>query len=232
MKVSAFRNKAAELKSRKHVDADELEWYIPAAILVEELQRTLNVINQFLQSPINLDVKQASQLLSKKRRRRRRRSPSPGSDDDASVDEPRREKRKEKKKKEKEIYKSAQFIEDSDVEYGDMEAFLEKEKVARERATLAAEAAGTDRPATMKPTGTKKRRRTVANGTSKPKKRPSKHRSPNSDDEGEGEVEIVEKSLASPLPMPRPRPKPRLRKKNDAPESEVHVDGGLDTPLD
>jgi len=107
-----------------------------------------------------------------------------------------------------------------------MEAFLEKEKVARERATLAAEAAGTDRPVTMKPTGTKKRRRNVANGTSKPKKRPSKHRSPDSDDEGEDDVEIVE--ISQNPPMPRPRPKPRLRKKNDAPEFEVHVDGGLD----
>jgi replication fork protection complex subunit Tof1/Swi1 len=219
-----------------------LEWYIPAAILVEELQRTLSVINQFLQAPINLDGKQASQLLSKKRRRRRRRSPSSGSEDDASSpDEPRR-KRKEKKKKEKEVYKSAQFIEDSDVEYGDMQAFLEKEKAARERAILAAEAAGTGRPATMKPTGTKKRRRNAAKGSSKIKERPTKHRSPKSDDEGgiegDSEVEVVEKdanaeSRAS-IPRPRPRPKPRLRKKDDASErssilvsgsSEAHADG-------
>jgi replication fork protection complex subunit Tof1/Swi1 len=237
MKVSMHSERDVEIKSRNHVDADELEWYIPAAILVEELQRTLNVINQFLQAPINLDGKEASQLLSKKRRRRRRRSPSPASDDDAtSADEPRRKKRKEKKKKEKEMYKSAQFIEDSDVEYGDMEAFLEKEKAARERAILAAEAAGTDRPATMKPTGTKKRRRNVANRVSKPKTRPAKHRSPNSDDEGEeekqdNEVQIIETSRkSSPLPRPRPRPKPRLRKKNGASESEAHADGGVIIP--
>jgi replication fork protection complex subunit Tof1/Swi1 len=108
--------------------------------------------------------------LSKKRRRRRRRSPSPTSDDGAtSEDEPRRKEKKEKKekkKKEKEIYKSAQFIEDSDVEYGDMEAFLEREKATRNRTKLVAETAGIDRVATMKPRGTKKRRQNIAAGAS------------------------------------------------------------------
>lgn len=177
--------------SRKHVDTDELEWYIPAAILVEDLQRTLNVINQFLHTPIDLEGKKASQLFSKKRRRRRRRSPSPESDADGmSGDEVMRKKRKEKKKKEKETYKSAQFIEDSDAEYGDMESFLEKEKAARERAVLAAAASGTDRPATMKPTGTKKRRRNPG----KTKEPPSKRRSSNSDDEEPHVGEVLDDS--------------------------------------
>ena len=119
-----------------------------------------------------------------------------------------------------------------------MEAFLEKEKEARKRADLAAKAAGTDRPATMKPTGTKKRRRNVATGSSKPKQRLTKQHSPNSDGKGEhhdAEVEIIEnsqKSLVSPVPRPRPRPKPRLRKKNDASESEAQADGGLDNSID
>ena len=126
-------------------------------MLPADLQSYLNVINQFLENPIDLEGKKASQLLSKKRRRRRRR-PSPSPDPDASEsegEEPR--KRKEKKKKEKQQYKSAQFIEDSDAEMEDMETFLEKEKALRERTALLA--ASTGHVATMRPTGTKKRRK-------------------------------------------------------------------------
>ncbi len=140
-------------------DADELEWYVPAAILPEELQRSLNVINQILENPLDLGGKKASQLLTKKSsRRRRRRSPSVEgdaqlSDSDGEV----HKKRKERKKKEKEVYKSAQFIEDSDVEYSiDDEAFWKKEKALREKtALLAAEGKST----TMRETGTKKRKK-------------------------------------------------------------------------
>ena len=106
MTVSVHTWRSVQSSSRERVDADELEWYIPAAILVEELQRTLNVINQFLHTPIDLEGKKASQLFSKKRRRRRRRSPSPESDADGTSGEVMRKNRKEKKKKEKETYKS------------------------------------------------------------------------------------------------------------------------------
>ena len=150
-----------------------------------------------------------------------------------SADGPRR-KKNEKKKKETEIYKSAQFIEDSDAEYGDMETFLEKEKAIRTRA----EAAGTG-SATMKPTGTKKRRRNAVKGSSKLKKRPAEHYSPDLDDEqdhADREVEVVETEYdAESLVPPRLRPKPRLRKKDDASvqgfdsTSETHVDEALDT---
>jgi replication fork protection complex subunit Tof1/Swi1 len=62
--------------------------------------------------------------------------------------------------KEAEQYKSLQFIEDSDAEYGDMDTFLEKEKERRLRAQeAAASAEGGSRPTNMKATGTKKRRR-------------------------------------------------------------------------
>ena len=194
---------------------------------MEELQRILNVINQFLVTPLDLVGKKAAQLLSKKRRRRRRRSPSPDSDEGAlSADEPKLKKRKEKKKKEKETYKSAQFIQDSDEEYGDMDAFLEKEKAARERAILAAASAGDGtRLATMKPTGTKKRRKKGANESNKLKKREKgKEASPASGDparisherrEQESDVEVVEPSgdqgnaqIPKPRPLPRPIPKP------------------------
>ncbi|KAG6810302.1 hypothetical protein H0H92_012503 [Tricholoma furcatifolium] len=162
-------------------EADEMEWYVPAAITPSDLQSTLTVINQFLVTPFDLEGKNASELLAKKRRRRRRaRRPSPSmghgdsdadGDDDNDEDEPGRRKRKEKKKKEKELYKSAQFIEDSDEEYGDIEAFLEKEKALRAKTQAAATAGDGDtgiasRP-NMKSRGTKKRRRKTGDDSRK-----------------------------------------------------------------
>ena len=212
-------------------DADELEWYVPSGIAISELQRIHNVIKQFLEAPIGLDGKKASQLLSKKRRRRRRRSPSPVSDDDAvlSGDEPRR--RKEKKKKEKEQYKSAQFIEDSDEEYGDMDAFLEKEKAQREKTSLAAASAGA-RPPTMKATGTKKRRRKAeGKKASKSKKSNEDDRSPTSGNSRSpayrdmvnsdgSDVETAEIERSAPMPRPRPRPLTKRRPSSPPPSSE------------
>ena len=144
------------------IDADEdeeLEWYIPQAILPSELQQSYNVIGQFLETPFDLDGKKVSELFRKKRaRRRRRRSPSNSGDEAELSDEPKRKRKK--KEKEQAQYKSAQFIQDSDEEYGDMEAFLEKERLLREKAVLAAAASGdTNRPIGMKSTGTKKRKR-------------------------------------------------------------------------
>ncbi|TFY75534.1 hypothetical protein EWM64_g8480, partial [Hericium alpestre] len=46
-------------------DADELEWYIPAGILLADLQRGLSVITQFQATPLDLNGKRAQQLLSK-----------------------------------------------------------------------------------------------------------------------------------------------------------------------
>ena len=88
---------------KTNTDAEELEWFVPAAILPTSLQRSLNVINQFLATPIDLNGTTPQSLLQKKRRRRtrRRRSPTPseaeasGSDSDA----PRRKKKREKKRK-------------------------------------------------------------------------------------------------------------------------------------
>jgi len=122
------------------------------------------VINQFLQTPLDLGGKKAKELLSKKARRRRRARRSPStSDSDTDKDEPVQKKKREKKQKEKETYKSAQFIEDSDEEYGDMDAFLEKEKQLREKTSAKAAAEG-GAIGTMKATGTKKRRKKMARG--------------------------------------------------------------------
>lgn len=216
-----------------------MEWYVPSGIAVAELQRTLNVINQFLETPFELDGKKAIELLSKKRRRRRR-SPSPDSDSDndavLSGDQPRMKKRSEKKKKEKEIYKSAQFIQDSDEEYGDMDAFLEKEKIQREKANTAVTTAGASRLPTMKATGTKKRRTKNGEKGSKSKKQksttaPARLGDQTSDvdvermHDSDGDVEIVEDShipangiiLDQPSKQPRPRPRPRPRPKGSVP---------------
>ena len=65
-------------------DADELQWYIPASIRPSELQDCLTVINQFLENPLDLGGKKATQMLSRKARRRKRRAVS---DDEEDEDE-------------------------------------------------------------------------------------------------------------------------------------------------
>ncbi|KZT08354.1 timeless-domain-containing protein [Laetiporus sulphureus 93-53] len=208
-------------------DADELEWYIPAAILPSELQRSLNVIRQFLEKPLDLGGKKASQLFTKKTRRRRRHSPLPDANDDQSDDVAPRRQRKEKKAKEKQQYKSAQFIEDSDAEYGDMESFLEKEKMLREKTALAASASG--HVATMRRNGTKKR--VKKNAGDEPSKRRRKRRTKvagesemmqvqnDADESDESELNVFGSPKKSPSPLdssshqartPRPRPRPRF----------------------
>ncbi|KAJ6588221.1 timeless protein-domain-containing protein [Mycena capillaripes] len=214
-------------------DASELEWFVGADVPPADLQRTLKVIDQFLATPINLDGKKASELLTKTRRTRRARSPSPDSDGEASdeaenSDSDAPKKRKKRKEKEKERpkqpeFKSAQFIEDSDGEYGDIDAFLEKEKEMRERAAL--EAAETGKNPTMKPTGTKKRRKKDAPAGEATAKRKKKRRSTSIPAAGNGDIEseadvfgsrpvgaAPEESTSA--PRPRPRPKPRYRPKN------------------
>ncbi|KAG5637662.1 hypothetical protein H0H81_003683 [Sphagnurus paluster] len=213
--------------------ADEFEWYVPAAITPSDLNSTLVVINQFLETPIDLDGKKAAELLGKKRRRRRRlRSPSPDSDgsDAANEDEPKRREKKEKKIKEKDQYKSAQFIEDSDEEYGDIEAFLEKEKAMRERTERSATASGGARIATMKAHGTKKRRRKTGSNSGSKKRRgeqPSiatEHNTTDGDSSGDQHI-TVDKPLHDPSPPP-PRPQPRpLAKRTEATLKPPSSDG-------
>ncbi|TFK32404.1 timeless protein-domain-containing protein [Crucibulum laeve] len=212
-------------------DADEFEWYVPASITPLNLQEILTVITQFLENPLDLDGKKASELLSKKRRRRRRRAPSLSDDEGIiSGDEPKR--KKEKKLKEKELYKSAQFIEDSDEEYGDIEAFLEKEKAMRLRMEQGAATGGGARPIFMKAAGTKKRRRKDDDNGSKKKKRKGDQSSPTADDVASRHNSADENQLsddsdldvfgsrqtnhpltAAPNPPPRPKPRPIAKKK-------------------
>jgi len=195
-------------------DTDELEWYIPAGINLPDLQLPLAVIEQFEKSPLDLNGKRASQLLQKRRRRRRRRRQPSNSDSDSEggnnsdSDAP----RKGKSARERETYKSAQFIEDSEGEYErDIDAFFAREAELRKRTALSAAsvlvadasaAAAADGQqeqwhrhlGTMRATGTKKRRRAQpARGTSAaPRARAAKRRAvvslsgtPGMDGEGE-----------------------------------------------
>lgn len=182
----------------------------------------MTVINQFLENPLDLGDKKAEQLLQKKRRRRRRRrEPSPMDDGTIPFDE--QKKKKEKKQKEIKIYKSAQFIVDSDDDAEAMEAFFAKEKALRERTALAALASGKDN-ATMKPTGTKKRRkRNAEDGGKRKRKKESvkdveEHalsRDPSPVVEDADSDENPFDPFASPkgptenIPRVRPRPRPR-----------------------
>ncbi|KAI0787003.1 timeless protein-domain-containing protein [Abortiporus biennis] len=230
-------------------DADELEWYIPAAILPPELQRCLNVINQYLDTPFILpDGKKATSLLQKKRRRRRRRrSPSlVNSNALSDGEEPVKKKKKEKKKKEEKKYKSAQFIVDSDEEFGnddDQKAFFEKEKKLREKTALAAISSGNgDGGGNMRSSGTKKRTRKGAKKDGGRKKRKV-----GTDGDGDGDDDAVgenndnrdvsegsdedngfnpfaaEKTHSpspDPPPKPKPHPKPRRKVTQSEPPSE------------
>ncbi|KAG6865098.1 hypothetical protein C0991_005153 [Blastosporella zonata] len=209
-------------------DVDEPQWYVPKDIAPADLRSTLTVINQFLATPIDLEGKKAAELFGKKRRRRRRPSPPSESGDDAVLDddEPKR-KRKEKKKKEKEIYKSAQFIEDSDEEYGDIEAFLEKEKGMRERAQQVAASLGGVQIGTMKSHGTKKRRRKTGNDSQNKKRKGDQPtdatEQANSDgdtaEESEHNMGVTEE-LGDSSPSPRPKPRPLNKRTPISPDVE------------
>lgn len=194
-------------------DADELEWYIPAGINLPDLQLPLTVIEQFEKSPLDLNGKRASQLLQKRRgrrRHRRRRQPSSSdSDSEGGNSDPDAPRKAARKARERETYKSAQFIEDSEEEYGrDIDAFFAREAELRKRTALSASAAAAAEGqqgqeeerrhrhlGTMRATGTKKRRRAQqpARGTSvAPRARAAKRRAvvslsgtPGKDGEGE-----------------------------------------------
>jgi len=137
--------------------SDESQWYIPAGINLSDLQRSLTVIEQFEKTPLDLEGKRAAQLLHKKRQSRGRRRRREAKDDDEDDDG--QKHKVARKAREREKYMSAQFIEDSDEEYGrDIEEFFAREAAVRERTALAA-IDSVSHIGTMRPTGTKKRRR-------------------------------------------------------------------------
>ena len=196
------------------LDLDETQWMVPAKLMPFDMQSHLNVINQFIESPMDLEGKKASELLKKKPRKRRPRRVEVDENDEPL-------KKKERKKKEEQKYKSAAMIEDSDADEDEWAAFFEREKKLAEKTALAA-ASGTS--GTMRATGTKKRRR------KEEKKRRDSEENATSGSEAEksGSDSDEEPStkqtpqrvgipshLKKPTPpepaRPRPRPRKRLR---------------------
>ncbi|KAI9507117.1 timeless-domain-containing protein [Russula earlei] len=163
-------------------DADELEWYIPAGIEPSDLQLSLAVIERFEKAPLELNGRRASQLLCKKRRRGRRRrrrrtgSTSPGSEGESGGEGDDVPGNARKKARERETYKSAQFIEDSEEEYGrDIDEFFAREAELRRRTALAA-ASENSKTGTMRQRGTRKRGRAHPPLGSTAKERAAKRR--------------------------------------------------------
>ncbi|CAK5278316.1 unnamed protein product [Mycena citricolor] len=216
-------------------DVTEWEWTMPKEVPPAELERMKKVIEQFLETPINLQGKKASELMTKTSQRRRR-SPSPSASESGSessggqgeFDDKKNSKKKKgrkartkdrsentRKERQQQEYKSAQFIEDSDEEYGDIDAFLEKEKVMRERILLQIEKTGMEAP--MQKTGTKKRRKKDGlEGSKRKKKRPDE------------EADDVFESQPVAQTRPRPKPKPIFKAKAD----ELPVDSTMDVDED
>ncbi|KAJ7201098.1 timeless protein-domain-containing protein [Mycena pura] len=227
-------------------DASELQWFVGKDVPPVDLQRTLKVIDQFLETPINLNGKKVSELLTKTRPRRTRRAPSLSSDDsesdadgDGGSDGGASKKRKKKEggssegerakrtKRPPPEYKSAQFIDDSDAEYGEMDEFLAKEKEMRERIELAARETG--KSATMKATGTKRRRKRDgaageggggSEADKRRKKRKGAHAAPVAED-SDADADI----FGSPKAQARPRPRPRFKAKPVDTLSASEMDG-------
>ncbi|KAG8943281.1 Topoisomerase 1-associated factor 1 [Tulasnella sp. 424] len=218
-------------------DADELEWYVPAAILPDDLQRSLDVIDQYVKEPLQLDGKKASELIAKRRkaktnrRTRRRRGDGdegsdvnvamgslPTDDDGTESDEPRARAKRKKKEKERLLYKSAELIVDSDAEIAqeDDDAFFARERELR-RKTEAAAAAGETAPSNMAATGTKKRKKREKEGPAKKFKTFIEPDQGGEEAEAAPRVESVpsdsdadgDQPPAKPIPRPRPRPKAR-----------------------
>lgn len=192
-----------------------------------ELRRILNVINQYLETPYDVEGKKAEALLNKQSRRRKRPPVPVAADSDASEDgdDEGSEKKPKKSKPPQKPAKSAEFIQDSEEEYGDMEAFLEREAARRRAATSAGGVAGPS----MKKTGTKKRRKKANDAGRKRRKTspdadadgsPPRSTSPlqrrvaghekeddrSSASDGEGNSDSIR--LLPRRPRPRPRPQP------------------------
>ena len=195
-------------------DLDEIQWMVPAKLMPFDVQSHLNVINQFLESPIDLQGKNASELLKKKPRKRKPRRVEVDEDGEPLA-------KKERKKNEAQQYKSATMIEDSDADEDEWASFFEREKKLAEKTALAAAASGTS--GTMRATGTKKRktdrkkRRRKRGGDATSGSEAEKSGSGTDEDPFVAQTPQQDgapppKEPAPPKPArPRPRPRKRLR---------------------
>ncbi|KAM0788302.1 hypothetical protein ACM66B_001445 [Microbotryomycetes sp. NB124-2] len=127
------------------LESPHWQWVIPVTLMPTTLDGDLKLINDFLIDPVNPQGKTAADLLRKKRKTPVKRARRPVYDDEGNEVEPVKTKRKSKKDKEKEmeqqVYKSAQFIEDSDDDAEADERFFAME--AELRAKMAAGVIGT-----------------------------------------------------------------------------------------
>ena len=192
---------------------------VPAKLMPFDMQSHLNVINQFLESPIDLQGKKASELLKKKPRKRRPRRVELDENGEPLA-------KKERKKKEEQKYKSATMIEDSDADEDEWAAFFEREKKLAEKTALAAAASGTS--GTMRATGTKKRRdgkkrRRKRGGDATLEPGDAEKSGSESDEEPSGALTPRQGGAPSPPKEPtppepaRPRPRPRKRLRTSSP---------------
>lgn len=206
----------------------------------DDLQKHLDVIARYLAEPIDLGGKAPSEAIQKKRAvrrgaRRTRQSGNASSSDEApnTDDELLPRKRRIKRKKEEIQYKSAEFIDDSDIDFEADAEFLAKEEELRRRAETAAELGKT---ATMRATGTKKRKRgmnkqggedpnsasqvagdrspapaTSTSTASRKRPKPSRRGSWDEGDSGEAKDSLTAARSSTEEPRRRPRPRPRPR---------------------
>ena len=196
----------------QRTDVDDLQWYVPAGILPEELQRCIDVIRNLLENPVDLEGKKPQEMLNKTKKRTRARRYVEG--EEAEGEEA--ESRKARRRKEEKEYKSAQFIKDSDFDPEEDAKFYTKERELRERAKKAALEGG--QGSLMLSTGTKKRKKVQAAR----EKSKNVRRKRNSDEEDEERPEEEAQAESSPSeegsdgettppPKPRPRAVPRRR---------------------
>ncbi|KAI4520868.1 timeless-domain-containing protein [Schizophyllum commune Loenen D] len=171
-----------------------------------------------------------------RRKRKNRNKGKTKEDEDVDKSERRERKRAEKRKREQEQYKSAQFIEDSDLEDGALEAFLEHEKELRKRTEARAVNSNLG-IGTMRATGTKKRRRRGEKGERATKKRKgsaeaevvaidadepatvdvSDDSDKSDDNQSDAEDDLEETPAPAPPPRPRPKPRPKPARKATTP---------------
>lgn len=115
-------------------DEDEPEWYVPAALLPEELAQVRDAVRSYMETSYDFEGKTPWEMVHSKKRSRKRRRRQRSASDSEEDDSTKVTKKEEKKKQEKQIYKSAQFIEDSDEELAGMEEFLKLEEARRAKA--------------------------------------------------------------------------------------------------
>ncbi|KAF8989653.1 hypothetical protein BDZ89DRAFT_1087402 [Hymenopellis radicata] len=188
-----------------------------------DAEKYLSVVTEFLEKPIEIN----EELVSKTTRRRRKVASSSSSSDsdgegnyeevsDGEGGKTRKKKTKTKtkktkrkrddaeatekrkrKEKEKEQYKSAQFIEDSDEEYGDMDVFLKQEQ---------------DRRLSRKKPANKRKKKAEGDGAKRKKRKSTAPASdPDVEMAADSDADDDNEEQAEAPPKPRPRPKPVLK---------------------